>query len=265
MRFPLSRLDAARHASLLALPSLSAPLLIAPLAQAYQTSSAALGASDIPLFFALLLTKRLALYSVAASSVALGALRSGDAAASLGTRVQNVTSDLLVPFISRNSTLLEQQNAPLIEALDGTSAGQQAAALPVVLAGFLLFSAFVSSTLSPDAPELTTSLSGARDAMSLSNAFVSLLLCNAEMQAICAAATGNAGCLESEDAAVGLVPLFAWFLALAAVAGAYFLPSSFAGCMQNCVNICIAIGVARVLQFPQLGSICAALIGLALS
>ena len=52
--------------------------------------------------------------------------------------------------------------------------------------------------------------------------------------------------------------------ALTCVATAYLLPSEASWPIQNGVNACIAIGVARVLQLPNLSALLAALLGLAL-
>eukprot|EP00966_Prymnesium_polylepis_P025507 588563-Prymnesium_polylepis.1 len=285
MRFPTTRIDAVRHAGLLALPPALGPAVVPPLAAAYQASTDALGSQDLPLLFGLLLTKRLVLYTMAVGAVGLAAVRSGDAAPGLGTRVRDVTREMLLPSVQEDSAL-EREYAPLVQELDSSSGAQQAAGLPLLLGVLLVGSAAVASVLGPAAPtalqldEFGTPLEDVQEAlrtwMTLSNGFVAVLFCNAELQALlCAAAASGAqvaddeggGPLEDGVAPPGPLSYAALLAALVAVSAAYGTfgtPQALAIPVQNGVNACIAVGVARVLQLPQLGAICAALVGLAL-
>lgn len=280
MRFPSTRVDALAHTGLLCAAPTAVPLLIQPLYESYQASTAA-GQESVPLLLGFLLAKRLGLYSLAITTVGLAALRSGDADPALGARLKSVTAEMIGPLPAADSMLAESEE--IATALDRTSSSQQAAALPLLL-GLVL--AGSTAALMPAAPpsddgplQLSALLSALRPAFAtlsaLSTAGVSTLFCGAELQAILSAAlvpaavdtpAAGAGSTETDTdtALTGRQSALALGVAAALVALAYALPPAAAWPARNVVNACVAVGVARVLQLPQLPVVCAALGGLAL-
>lgn len=267
--WPRTGVEAAQHGALLFAAPAAATLLL-PTEQAYLAASQADpgGASTLVLLLALALGKRVSLYAMAASAVSLTALRSGDAAAGLGERLDTVTRQALLPF-NGSSVMAQPEAASITRSLDATTPSQQAVALPLAL-GALLVSAYAVAL--PDAPPGEASARAVFDAasdtlapvsialVSASNALTCWFACNAEAQAAAAALFHRA------PSAGRRAPQVAAALAAAAlVAGAYLLPLDGVGWpLRNAVNMCLAITVGRVLQLPQLGPVALALLGLAL-
>ena len=141
--WPSTPLQAVQHLPLLAAPSAAS---YAALPILYDTWQAAAPADKLGPFLALLLTKRLTLYACALATVYVAAMRSGDAAAGLGERLERITAEAVFP-----ATLPEGQAEEIrvvAKQLDQTPAAAQAAGLPLLFAA-LLASAYVSSYLAP--------------------------------------------------------------------------------------------------------------------
>jgi hypothetical protein len=141
--WPSTPLQAVQHLPLLAAPSAAS---YAALPILYETWQAAAPADKLGPFLALLLTKRLTLYACALATVYVAAMRSGDAAAGLGERLERITAEAVFP-----ATLPEGQTEEIrvvAKQLDETPAAAQAAGLPLLFAA-LLASAYVSSYLAP--------------------------------------------------------------------------------------------------------------------
>ena len=244
--WPCTRADGMLYASTIAPPLIASPFL-PQLAEAAQ--HAAPGAEGLPLIFAFLLGKRVLLYGWATSAVKLAALRSTGTAPGLGQRLEAVTREGLAPFADTQVELAEL--APVVAVLDETSGAQQAAALPLLLAATLFATFFATQALTPGDPTAAPPpafVEAVSAMMQLSTAITATFFVNAEASTL---ASGRGGFLPA-GAAVALV------------AAAYLLPSSAAWPLQNIVNVCIAVGVARVAQLPQLAAVCSALAGLAL-
>ena len=141
--WPSTPLQAVQHLPLLAAPSAAS---YAALPILYDTWQAAAPADKLGPFLALLLTKRLTLYACALVTVYVAAMRSGDAAAGLGERLERITAEAVFP-----ATLPEGQTEEIrvvAKQLDETPAAAQAAGLPLLFAA-LLASAYVRSYLAP--------------------------------------------------------------------------------------------------------------------
>ena len=270
--WPSTPLDARRYASVLAPPLLGSAAFPA-LADAVRPVPGA-EPPAFALVLAFLVGRRVLLYSWAVCTVELAALRSVDASPSLGQRLERVTKEGAAPL---TVDLGEGSEArAVVQALDETTPAQQAAALPVLL-GATLLAAFVLTVgpqaLAPaggggaeDQLALEQAAAAAKEAAAvvapLSNAATCLFFVNAEARAL-AAALRSAG--DEGEAPPPWLELLPSLLAAAAVGGAFALPATAGGWpLQNGVNVAVAVGVARVIQLPQLGAVAAALIGLAL-
>lgn len=263
--WPATPLQAAQHIPLLAAPSVAS---YATLPLLYETYQAAAPPDKLGPFLALLLTKRLTLYACALATVYVAAMRSGDAAAGLGQRLELVTAEAVYP-----ATIPEDQTAEVravAKQLDETPAAAQAAGLPLLFAA-LLASAYVSSVLlqpgtappteTAPPPAVAELLRASFSALQpFSTASTCFFAVNAEVQAgaralagavatattaTAATATDAGDAPGQTDVAVGVA---AAGVALACVASAYLIAPSVAWPVQNTVNACVAIGVARVLQ-----------------
>jgi len=274
-RFPATPLQAVTTLPLLAVPSLIASAELPELYGNYKASG-----DSLALFFALLLAKRLTLYACALSTVYVASRRSVDAPAGLGERLEQLTSEALYPF--RYPEAEQQELKKVVQTLNDTSEATQAATLPLLF-GLLLVGAYAANVLlsTPPPPseadvvlasELVEVLkSVANFAQPLSTASVVLFAFNAELQAFVSAALGTAeapptasGNANAMDSSLPTPALATFAAALAGVGAAYLLPSSAAWPLQNVLNSCIGIGVARALQLPSLPAVCAAVVGLTL-
>ena len=278
--WPSTPLTALTHLPLLALPSAAS---YATLPILYDTYKAAAPADNLVPFLGLLLAKRITLYACALATVFVAAQRSGDAPAGLGERFERITAEAISPL-----TMPEEQTAEVravAQTLDATPQAAQAAGLPVVF-GALLFGAYVFNLLvastppPPPDPEATDAiLESLRSAFAtiqpLSTASVCVFACNVEAQAFAAGlinggqSFANSADLSPDGSTSGEIELAPASVAAAAaaltcVALAYVVPPASAWPLQNTINACIAIGVARVLQIPSLPALLAAVGGLAL-
>ena len=261
---------------LLAAPSLVASVGLPELYSQYKASGDGLG-----FFVLLLLAKRCSLYAAAASTVYVAARRSGDAPPGLGARLEKLTKESTYPF--KYPGIEQEEFKVVVKEMDSTSDAAQAATLPLVF-GALLVGAYALNLLSdlpPPQPtesnmEMAIAMQSAFAAFQpLSTASVCLFALNAELQAFVAAVLprekveGMPDPLPSDgstDEAPTLPPaaLAAFASAFIAVGAAYLLPTKDVWPLQNVLNSCVAIGVARVLQLPSLPAVCAALVGLTL-
>ena len=257
--WPGTPLEAAGQIALIALPSICGSLALPTLLAAARAAP-----GDTSALLAVLLGKRVALYAVAVCAVALVSLRSTGAAPGLGARVEAVTREGLRPF-ARADARDAADAAPLREAvrqLDETPLAAQATALPLALGALLLLSAAVLSP--PAADDGGASLRAASAAVApVSNFAVAALFVNAELQASALAVSGAAA--EPDDGGEGaLAPAASAAcaaLAAAAVAAAFALPRAWP--LRNAVNVCVAVGVGRALQLPELAAVAGALVALA--
>ena len=257
------------------LAALSAPSAIAATALPvlYSDYRAAPPDEQVFVFLGLLLVKRMTLYASAAGTVYVAAKRSSSSEAGLGARLEQLTAEAMYPMEAPSSSG-DADFAAVVETLDSTSDAAQAATLPLVF-GALLVSAYAFNVLvgSPEAASELTQTSAGSEWLSttvreyvqpLSTASVCFFALNAEAQAAVSAFTGTKSTATDVAPRQGPAAWATWGVALGAVAGAYLLPVGDVWPLQNTLNSCIAIGVARVLQIPSLLAVCAALTGLAL-
>lgn len=269
--WPLSPLQAASHLPLLALPSAAS---YATLPLLYEQYRVALPADKLGPLLGLLLAKRLTLYGCAIATVFVAAMRSSDAAPGLGERLESITAEAVLP-----ATMPESQTAEVsavARQLDSSSQATQAAALPLVfslsLASAYAFQVLLSSTPPPEpTPTAVDDVAAVVRAafttvQPLSTASVCLFAVNAEAQATARAFSGGDtnGADDAGESAPSPASIAAAAAALALVASAYVVAPSSAWPAQNVVNACVAIGVARVLQLPNLAALLAGLVGLTL-
>jgi hypothetical protein len=278
--WPTSTADAATQLALLTAPSMAAAAALPSLYDAYTHQGSGPGGA----LLLLLLAKRLTLYSVATSTVYVAARRSADASPGLGARLECVTADGLYPFEMSSAQATELKT--ITADLDESSEALQAAALPVLFGG-LLVGAYAFNTIlaggiggigvevppvAGDAPWAV--VEGLRDAVKSVQPFSTGSVCffalNAELQAMARATFFSAEAARKPSNGAGgggqvnPATLATACLALASVCAAFVLPAGLVWPAQNAVNAAIAISVTRVLQLDNLGSVCAALVGLTL-
>ena len=186
MRWPSTSSQALTQLPILAAPSVVAASTLPAL---YENYRAAPPNDNLGLFLVLLLAKRLTLYSCAATTVRVAALRSSDSPPGLGQRLEQLTDEALHPF-----EYPEEEKSELkvvVQTLDGTSDATQAATLPLLF-GLLLVSAYAFNVLigappppsaDADSAELANALRSAfiNYAQPLSTASVCLFALNAEV------------------------------------------------------------------------------------
>lgn len=285
--WPTSAVDAALHLPLLALPSVAGAAGLPVLAESVRVAPP----TDLSALLALLLGKRATLYACALACVGVAAKRSSASAQGLGERFEQITNEAIAPLSLPKASATEVR--AVARTLDSSSQSTQAAALPVVF-GFLLFLGFAVTSLSaPLTAEVAAPTSGApwdelarvsaravsEIVQPLSNAAVCAFCVNAEVQASARAIAGGAAMGKADampssgDYEDGSSPddsyappssLLAAAVSIATVGSAFLMPPAVAWPVQNVVNACVAISVARVLQLGSLAAVCAALVGLAL-
>ena len=144
--FPSTPAAAAVHLSALALPSAGGAALLPVLTSQYEAAAATFPSGSLEVLtplLALLLGKRCVLYAVAVTTVWLTAMRSVGTADGIGSRLEAVTADAVLPAALPNETAAEVQE--VARALDGTPEASQVAALPVVLGVLLLAASYAAS------------------------------------------------------------------------------------------------------------------------
>jgi len=274
--WPLSPVNAAAHASALFLPAAGSVAVLPALDAAYHASSTANGSTDFALLLALLLGKRVCLYTTAAAAVAVGALRSSGSEPESGERLKSLTREI---YGSSAATSLESPDGDgaveALNSLDESPALAQAVALPLVFSLLLLGSFVLLPSLDAGTPAgagalgfASTGLEALRGAAAVfgpfSNAAICLVFCRAELTAMLGAAfPGDQASADAEPQAAPAVAAAATALAGLATAAAFGLPAAVAWPVQNVVNICIATSVARLLALGRLSPILLALAALA--
>ena len=205
------------------------------------------------LLLPLLLYKRLYIYGAAAVVVAVGGARGAGDPAGLGTRVEALTAALL-PAPPAEA---ERQRDTLRELrkLDDVDENAQAVALPVVVASSLVFSLallrFAGGAADAGDAAAVDAAGAVQSFMALSNALALAAFARLEAATACAFLGGAAADAAGAAVAVGLT------------AAAYGLPSAESWPAQNCLCMCLAVGVARALHVPRLGPLLLAAAGLA--
>ena len=198
------------------------------------------------LYLPLLVLKRVYIYAMAAFVVSVGGSRGGADPASLGTRIEQLTLELLpeaAPEDLESIQRLEsiQKDLKSIQKLDAVDDTQQAVLLPVVVGGSLVLSLGLLALTSGDS---SNSGMAVRDA---AEAATSL------------AAVSTAGTLfvftraEVQRADVSTATV----LAVELVGVAYLLPAAVAWPVQNMLCLCLAVATARALQFSSFAALCA--------
>ena len=263
--WPRTPLECATQLPLLALPSVAATGTLPGLYQAYQSADPA---GNLTPLLLLLLSKRVVLYACALTTVYVAGMRSGNSAPGLGERLERVTAEAVRPAALPESQ--RQEVKAVTRQLDATPQAAQAAGLPLIF-GVLLLSAYAASVLAPP-PEQTPSLIDPAELLRaafstvqpLSTASVVLFAVNSETQACARALVGEADDASSAPPVPTASSVAAAAAAAACVACAYGLAPLATWPAQNLANACVAITVARVLQFPSLAAVLAALVGLTL-
>ncbi|CAN0008976.1 unnamed protein product, partial [Heterosigma akashiwo] len=239
----------------------------------------------------LLLAKRVYIYTLALSTVALAAKRSFNTPVGLGQRIQEINGEIFEGIAGNYSQIERESNKELYEALDSVEGSTQAVALPFIFGtvlalsfGTIAFANFLSQSLLNTPPDSLPSLEqtfpflfelsqSIKQAISsfipsftiLSNAAVCWLFTKTELQGLLGSLlpAGEDGA-EAGSGTDGAAPPLALGLALAATAGAVLsAPGGALWPAQNFVNVCVAATVARAIQFPRLPLVLLALGGLA--
>ncbi len=259
---------------------LAAPHVVAPNALHYISAAAAAAPpGPTPELLALLLAKRLSLYAAATSAVALSALRSTYSPSGLGARLKLVTTDALG---SQAAALFDESlfdapgeanvTASLATSLDSTSGAQQALALPVLLSALLASSVLAPALLSSVSPP--DALEGAAAKAALAASLATIVHVGGALSALstlgvcCTFAATECRSIARAARPDGALSLAASAAAAAGVLVACYAPvagwEAWAWPLQNGINVCFAVSVARVLQLPRLPIVIAALSGVAL-
>jgi hypothetical protein len=121
---------------------------------------AANGSDDLRPLLSFLLCKRAILYAGAIGAAYVAAMRSSDAAGGLGKRLEQITTEGVLPASLPQQTSVEMRE--VARALDSTSGATQAAALPLLL-GVLLLSAYAVTAFVGAPPPATDEASAVED------------------------------------------------------------------------------------------------------
>jgi len=204
----------------------------------------------------LLLYKRLYVYSAAAVVVAVGGARGAEDPARLGTRVEALTAALL-PARPTDTDAPASRGAPFrelrrLDAVDETAA---AVAVPVFAASSLFVSLllvrFAGGAADAGGGAAADAAGAVASATAVSNAVA--LGAFSRVEAASALAFLGQGAADAAGAAV----------AVGLVAAAYGLPGAVSWPAQNCLCMCLGVGVARALHVPRLAPLLLAAAGLA--
>ena len=182
------------------------------------------------LLLPVLILKRLCIYAMAGFVVAIGGARGGGDPAALGTRLEELTRELLPEATA--------EDLKPIQKLDAVPETQQAAAVPAAVAASLLLSLGLLALASSDGGAAREAAASASSLAAVSTAGTLGIFTRAELQ--------RAG-----------APV-ATALAAALVAFAYLVPAAYAWPVQNVLCMCLAIATARALQFSNFAALCAA-------
>ena len=182
------------------------------------------------LLLPVLILKRLYIYAIAGFVVAIGGARGGGDPAALGTRLEELTRELLPEATA--------EDLKPIQKLDAVPETQQAAAVPAAVAASLLLSLGLLTLASSDGGAVRDAAASATSLAAVSTAGTLGIFTRAELQRAGAPA--------------------ATALAAVLVAFAYLVPAAYAWPVQNVLCMCLAIATARALQFSNFAALCAA-------
>ena len=182
------------------------------------------------LLLPVLLLKRLYIYAIAGFVVAIGGARGGGDPAALGTRLEELTRELLPEATA--------EDLKPIQKLDAVPETQQAAAVPAAVATSLLLSLGLLALASSDGGAVRDAAVSATSLAAVSTAGTLFVFTRAEVQ--------RAGVPVATAVAVALVGI------------AYLVPAAYAWPVQNVLCMCLAIATARALQFSNFAALCAA-------
>ena len=182
------------------------------------------------LLLLVLVLKRLYIYAIAGFVVAIGGARGGGDPAALGTRLEELTRELLPEATA--------EDLKPIQKLDAVPETQQAAAVPAAVAASLLLSLGLLALASSDGGAVRDAAASATSLAAVSTAGTLGIFTRAELQRAGAPA--------------------ATALAAVLVAFAYLVPAAYAWPVQNVLCMCLAIATARALQFSNFAALCAA-------
>ena len=182
------------------------------------------------LLLPVLILKRLCIYAMAGFVVAIGGARGGGDPAALGTRLEELTRELLPEATA--------EDLKPIQKLDAVPETQQAAAVPAAVAASLLLSLGLLALASSDGGAVREAAASATSLAAVSTAGTLFVFTRAEVQ--------RAGVPVATAVAVALVGI------------AYLVPAAYAWPVQNVLCMCLAIATARALQFSNFAALCAA-------
>ena len=182
------------------------------------------------LLLPVLILKRLCIYAMAGFVVAIGGARGGGDPAALGTRLEELTRELLPEATA--------EDLKPIQKLDAVPETQQAAAVPAAVAASLLLSLGLLALASSDGGAVRDAAASATSLAAVSTAGTLGIFTRAELQ--------RAGAPAATALAAVLVAL------------AYLVPAAYAWPVQNVLCMCLAIATARALQFSNFAALCAA-------
>jgi len=224
----------------------------------------------------LLVTKRVALYSTAASFLNLCAIRAVCVQESLGQRLAGLNDEVFEVFGSNFTALLEDESVEAVRVLDETDGQTQAVALPVLVAGSLLASfipvvlsnalsgSSVDNVVGTGALEISKPflqiLSQTLPSVSLlSSAAVVLLFSRVELKVFLSSFRDRN---ENEEIGIGSNVMATIIGMMLVVTSFYSAPGGIAWPIQNLSNMLTAIVISRAVQLPRLPWIVVSLIGL---
>ena len=206
----------------------------------------------------LLIAKRLYVYTLPATVVIIASLRGANDATGLGTRLIDLTREILPSYnadFSLKDDTDNDQRFQELELLDEVDDSTQAIGLPLVVVSSLVTSLFFVLLKQTDLstveavnsmPFLETFQSFLPQLVTASNGFVLSLFARVELKRI----------LGNDTAAIGTSVVLTLL--------SYFGPAGWVWPIQNILCVCLAISVSRAIQITRLGPILLALMGLVL-
>ena len=257
-----------------ALPSLS--LIFPSLVEVAQAASVG---EDRRFFIVLLLIlKRVYLYFVALSTLDVAARRSVNVLPKLGERLQELNRDIFGNFVSSDQMkeMQQSQDAKAVySSLDEMSPSAQAAFLPAFLLVLLLGTFVLLNQPQPAAVDTESAnviAAQIKVAAALITPLANAALCffftstelNAALCALRQRFPSTRRLLAGEEGkhSADHSPMLAAVAAGTIVAVSSLSPVGMAWPLQNTVNACVGVTVARALQLPKLSTIALALGGL---
>ena len=216
---------------------------------------------------ALLLTKRVAIYSFAYSAIKLCAKRSMSLSENLGERVLSINNEIFQAFGANYTTLLEEQTAPTITQLNDIDGNTQALSLPIIVAGTLISSAIPIVIGSYLKQQIVLDNNNLQESAELIKSIISFL-------PVLSGIAGAIVCGLFARVELLAIPIFkdldekdreslASILAILLILSCELFPPSISWIFQNLANTAVAVSVARLIALPRLTYVAVALIGLA--